>query len=70
MTADASHACPSKAAYLLPYEPRAFRDVVEADLRRAGRLIVREQDELDPQVRAGTPSGYWALAVTRPDTKT
>lgn len=50
----------------LPFQPRTFRDVVEADLRRAGRLIVRVQDQLDPQVRVGTPSGDLALAVTLP----
>ena len=28
----------------LPHEPKSFREMVEADLRRAGRLIVKVQD--------------------------
>lgn len=51
-----------------PDPPRTFRDVVEADLRRAARLIVRFQAELDPQIRVGTRDGDWAIAMTLPDT--
>jgi hypothetical protein len=28
----------------LPHEPRNFRELVEADLRRAARLVVKVQD--------------------------
>ena len=45
-------------------EPKSFREMVEADLRRAGRLIVKVQDEIDPQWRIATPSGDWWLATT------
>jgi len=41
----------------LPHDPRNFREVVEADLRRAARLIVKIQDEIDPQFRIATPEG-------------
>jgi hypothetical protein len=30
----------------LPHEPRNFRDIVEADLRRAARPAIEEQDEI------------------------
>ena len=50
----------------LPHPPRTFCDIVEADLRRAARLIIKVQDELDPQIRVGTPTGDWAIAVTLP----
>lgn len=44
--------------------PSSFRELVEADLRRAARLIVRVQDEIDPQFRIATPEGDYWLAVT------
>lgn len=50
----------------LPYEPRSLRDLVEADLRRAARLVIKVQDQLDPQVRVATPEGDYAIAVTLP----
>jgi hypothetical protein len=50
----------------LPHDPRNFREVVEADLRRAARLIVKIQDEIDPQFRIATPEGDYWLAVTFP----
>ena len=50
----------------LPHDPRNFREVVEADLRRAARLIVKIQDEIDPQLRMATPEGDYHLAVTLP----
>lgn len=46
--------------------PSSFRDLVEADLRHAARLIVRVQDEIDPQFRIATPEGDYWLAVTLP----
>jgi hypothetical protein len=49
-----------------PYEPRTFRDIVEADLRRAARLLIKVQDEIDPQFRVATPEGDYWLAVTLP----
>jgi hypothetical protein len=45
-------------------EPRTFRELVEADLRRAARLIIKVQDEVDPQFRIATPEGDYAIAVT------
>jgi hypothetical protein len=44
----------------------SFRDFVEADLRRAARLIIKVQDELDPQIRIATPEGDFHVAVTLP----
>lgn len=43
-----------------------FRTLVEADLRRATRLIVKVQDEIDPQFRIATPQGDYWIAVTLP----
>jgi hypothetical protein len=48
----------------LPHDPRNFREMVEADLRRAARLVIKVQDEIDPQLRVATPAGDWAIAVT------
>ncbi len=48
----------------LPYEPRTFRDIVEADLRRAARLLVKVQDEIDPQIRIAMPTGDFWIACT------
>ena len=39
-------------------DPRTFKGLVEADLRRAARLIIKVQDEIDPQFRIATP-GKW-----------
>lgn len=50
----------------LPYEPRTFRDLVDADLRRAARLLIKVQDEIDPQFRIATPEGDYWLAVILP----
>ena len=50
----------------LPHEPRNFRELVEADLRRAARLIIKIQDEIDWQFRIATPQGDLHLAVTMP----
>ena len=47
-------------------EPRTFKELVEADLRRAARLIIKVQDEIDPQFRIATPEGDYHLAVTLP----
>jgi hypothetical protein len=47
-------------------EPRTFKELVEADLRRAARLIIRVQDEVDPQFRIATPEGDYSIAVTLP----
>jgi hypothetical protein len=41
----------------LPHEPKNFRDIVEADLRRAARLVVKVQDAIDPQFRFASPEG-------------
>ncbi len=50
----------------LPHDPRNFRELVEADLRRPARLIIKIQDEIDPQFRIATPEvDYW-IAVTLP----
>ena len=45
-------------------EPRTFMELVEADMRRAARLIIKVQDEVDPQFRIATPEGDYAIAVT------
>jgi hypothetical protein len=50
----------------LPRTPRTLKEFVEADLRRAARLIVKVQDEIDPQFRLATPEGDYHLAVTLP----
>jgi hypothetical protein len=43
-----------------------LREIVEADLRRAGRLVIKIQDEIDPQIRIATPEGDYFIAVTLP----
>lgn len=50
----------------LPEPLTTFREFVEADLRRAARLIIKVQDEIDPQFRFSTPEGDYALAATLP----
>ena len=50
----------------LPHEPRNFKEIVEADLRRAARLVIKVQDEIDPQFRFATPRGDYWIAVTLP----
>jgi hypothetical protein len=50
----------------LPDDPRNFRELVEADLRRGARLIIKVQDEIDPQFRFATPEGDFCIAVTLP----
>src|SRR5712671_525710 len=47
-------------------EPQTFKELVEADLRRTARLIIKVQDEIDPQFRIATPEGDYWLAVTLP----
>lgn len=48
----------------LPEPLTTFRQIVEADLRRAARLVIKVQDEIDPQFRFTTPDGDYHLAVT------
>ena len=48
----------------LPHTPRNFREIVHADLLRAQRLIVRIQDEIDPQFRIASPEGDWWIGMT------
>jgi hypothetical protein len=43
-----------------------LQEFVEADLRRAARLIIKVQDEIDPQFRFSSPEGDYHLAVTLP----
>ncbi len=45
----------------LPHDPRSLRELVEADLRRAARLLIKIQDEIDPQFRIATPEGIIGL---------
>ena len=47
-------------------EPVTFKDLVEADLRRAARLVIKIQDEIDPQFRIATPEGDYWIAVQLP----
>jgi hypothetical protein len=49
-----------------PHQPRTFRELVEADLRRAAQLVIKVQDDIDPQFRIATPEGDYALAVMLP----
>lgn len=51
----------------LPHEPRTFREIVEADLRRIARLLIEVQDEPDWQLRIATPEGDYHVSVTMPD---
>jgi hypothetical protein len=48
----------------LPEPLTTFRESVEADLRRAARLIIKVQDEIDPQFRFSTQDGDYSLVVT------
>ena len=50
----------------LPHDPRNLRELVEADLRRAARLIIKVQDEIDPQFRIASPEGDFHIAATLP----
>ena len=51
----------------LPHVPRNFQELVEADLRRAARLVIRIQDEIDWQFRFATRDGDYHLSVMMPD---
>jgi hypothetical protein len=52
----------------LPHSPRNFREIVLADLLRAQRVILRIQDEIDPQFLIASPDGDWWIAMTlQPD---
>ena len=48
----------------LPHTPINFREIVHADLLRAQRLILRIQDEIDPQFRIASPEGDWWIGMT------
>ena len=48
----------------LPHDPKTLRELTEADLRRGARLIIKVQDELDPQLRMATPEGDYHIAMT------
>ena len=50
----------------LPHDPKNFRDIVEADLRRAARLVIKVQDEIDPQFRVRHAGRRFHLAVMLP----
>ena len=50
----------------LPDDPKTLTELAEADLRRAARLLIKVQDEIDPQFRIATPDGDYWLAVTLP----
>ena len=43
----------------LPDPVSTFREIVEADLRRAARLVITVQDEIDPQFRIACPDGVY-----------
>jgi len=51
----------------LPLTPRNFREIVLADLLRAQRLILRIQDQIDPQFRIASPEGDWWIGMTLND---
>ncbi len=46
--------------------PTTFPELIEADLRRAARLIIKIQDEIDWQFRIATPEGDYHLSLTMP----
>jgi hypothetical protein len=48
----------------LPHNPRNFREMVLADLLRAQRLILRIEDQIDPQFRIASPEGDWWIGMT------
>ena len=50
----------------IPVDPKTLSELIEADLRRAARLVIKVQDEIDPQFRIATPDGDYWLAVTLP----
>lgn len=50
----------------LSNDPQTFRDLIEADLRRAASLIVKTQAALSSQIRITTLQGGFRLAVTFP----
>lgn len=50
----------------LPEPLTTLKEFVEADLRRAARLVIKVQDEIDPQFRISTPQGDYWLGVTLP----
>lgn len=50
----------------LPNDPGNFREITDADMRRAARLIIKIQDEIDPQIRIATPEGDFHIAITLP----
>lgn len=53
----------------MPEPLTTFKQLVEADLRRAARLVVKFQDEIDPQFRIFTADGdYWIAVTLPPDT--
>ena len=51
----------------LPHTPQNFREIVLADLLRAQRLILKIQDEIDPQFRIASPEGDWWIGMTLDD---
>jgi hypothetical protein len=51
----------------LPHTPRNFREIVLADLLRAQRLILRVQNEIDPQFRIASSEGDWWIGMTLAD---
>jgi hypothetical protein len=50
----------------LSNDPQTFRDLIEADLRRAAALVVKRQAAIEPQVRIDTPQGGFRIAVAFP----
>lgn len=51
----------------LPHAPLNFREIVLADLLRAQRLILKIQDEIDPQFRIASLEGDWWIGMTLDD---
>ena len=51
----------------LPHTPRNFREIVLADLLRAQRLLLKIQDEIDPQFRIASPEGDLWIGMTLDD---
>ena len=51
----------------LRYTPRTLKESVEADVRRAARLVLKAQGEIDWQIRMATPEGDYHRSVTMPN---
>ncbi len=47
----------------LPNHPWTPKKLIEADLRRPARLVIKIRDEIDPQFRIATPKSRYRIAI-------